>query len=85
MGKFSVYIETSIISYLAAKPSRNLLTAACQQITAEWWEDKRNEYNLFTSELVVAEAKTGDQDAAAKRLKLLRGISELKITDDVVR
>ncbi len=83
MEKFSVYIETSIISYLAAKPSRDLLTAACQQITAEWWEDKRNEYNLFTSELVVAEAKTGDQDAAAKRLKLLRGVSELKITDDV--
>lgn len=83
MKKFSVYIETSIISYLAAKPSRDLLTAACQQITLEWWEDKRNEYNLFTSELVVAEAKIGDQDAAAKRLKLLRGVSELKITDDV--
>jgi len=43
MKKFSVYIETSIVSYLAAKPSRDLLTAACQQITSEWWENKRNE------------------------------------------
>ena len=83
MKKFSIYIETSIISYLAAKPSRDLLTAACQQITAEWWENKRSEYNLFTSELVVAEARAGDPDAAAKRLKLLRGVSELKITDDI--
>ncbi len=83
MEKFSVYIETSIVSYLAAKPSRDLLVAACQQITAQWWEDKRNEYDLFTSELVVAEARAGDPDAAAKRLELLRGVSELKITDDV--
>jgi len=60
-----------------------LLTAACQQITAEWWEDKRNTYDLFTSELVVAESRAGDQDIVAKRLRLLQGISELKITDDV--
>lgn len=83
MKKFSVYIETSIVSYLAAKPSRDLLTAACQQITAQWWEDKRKEYDLFTSELVIAEARAGDPDVAAKRLKLLREVSELKITDIV--
>jgi len=83
MKKFSVYIETSIVSYLAAKPSRDLLTAACQQITSEWWENKRNEYDLFTSELVVAEASAGDPNVAAKRLKLLQEVSELKITDDV--
>ena len=83
MKKFSVYIETSIVSYLAAKPSRDLLIAACQQITSEWWENKRNEYDLFTSELVVAEASAGDPNVAAKRLKLLQEVSELKITDDV--
>ncbi|MBF0103436.1 MAG: type II toxin-antitoxin system VapC family toxin [Desulfobacterales bacterium] len=85
MEKFSVYIETSIVSYLAAKPSRDLLIAGCQQITAQWWEDRRKQYDLFTSELVVAEAKAGNPDAAAKRLKLLREISELKITDDIRR
>ncbi len=83
MERLSVYIETSIISYLAAKTSRDLFTAACQQITTEWWEDKRNIYDLFISELVIAEAKAGDQDVAAKRLRLLRGIPELKITDGV--
>ena len=55
-----IYIETSIISYLATKPSRDLFIAACQQITTQWWEDKRNEYALFTSELVVAEAKADE-------------------------
>ncbi|MBI4726385.1 type II toxin-antitoxin system VapC family toxin [candidate division TA06 bacterium] len=83
MEKISVYIETSIISYLAAKPSRDLLTAGCQQITAQWWKNKRNEYDLFISELVIAEARAGLPDEAAKRLELLRGISELKITGDV--
>jgi hypothetical protein len=83
MEKLSIYIETSIISYLAAKLSRDLLTAACQQITTEWWENKLNDYDLFTSELVIAEAKAGNPDASAKRLNLLRGISELKITGEV--
>ena len=71
MDKSSVYLETSILSYLAARPSRELLTAACQQVTAEWWESKRRGYDLFTSELVIAEAKSGDAQAAQSRLKLL--------------
>lgn len=85
MAKPSVYIETSIVSYLAARPSANLLTAACQQITTEWWEGQRHLYDLFTSELVIAEAKAGDVDAVGRRLDLLRGIAELTISDDVRR
>jgi len=83
MGKRSVYVETSIISYIAARPNRNLVTAACQQVTTEWWEDRRLLYDLFTSELVIAEARAGDPAVAAKRLELLRGVSELTISDDV--
>lgn len=85
MGKPSIYIETSIVSYLAARQSRDLVTAACQRVTAEWWEDRRPEYDLFTSELVIAEARAGDPETAAKRLELLRGIPELAITDNVKR
>jgi predicted nucleic acid-binding protein len=81
--KASVYIETSILSFLASRPSRDLIAAACQQMTAEWWEMRRHQYELFTSELVIAEAKAGDQDAAIKRLELLRGIPELSVTDGV--
>ncbi len=81
----TVYIETSIVSYLVARPTANLLSAACQQVTAQWWEGKRHLYDLFTCELVIAEAKAGDAEAAAKRLELLRGIPELTISDDVKR
>lgn len=85
MAKPTVYIETSIISYLVAHPSANFLTAACQQVTAEWWEGKRHLYDLFTSELVIAEAKAGDADAVGRRLDLLRGVPELRISDSVKR
>lgn len=85
MAKPSVYIETSVLSYLVARPTSNLLSAACQQVTSEWWDRKRHLYDLFTSELVVAEAKAGDAEAAARRLELLRGVLELRISDDVKR
>ena len=83
MAKPSVYIETSIVGYLVARPSANLLTAACHQVTADWWEGKRHLYDLFTSELVIAEAKAGDVDAVGRRLELLRGVPELTISDEV--
>jgi hypothetical protein len=81
--KRSCYIETSVISYLAALPSSNLVTAACQQITVQWWEFSRDLYKLFTSELVTNEVRRGDPVVAKKRLDYLRGISELRITNDV--
>jgi hypothetical protein len=45
----TVYIETSIVSYMASKPSRDLLIAACQQATQTWWNDYRHHYNLYMS------------------------------------
>ena len=83
MGK-RVYIETSLVSYLAAKPSRGLLTAAWQQLTHDWWDSHRSRFDLFTSELVLAEASKGHSDAAQRRLERLRGIPSLAITDRVV-
>ena len=79
----TVYIETSIVSYLASRPSHDLLTAACQQATRDWWEEHRSGYELFTSQLVVAEAGAGDPEAAKKRLDLLEGIPELRIGNEV--
>ncbi|HOE12376.1 MAG TPA: hypothetical protein PLQ35_16020 [bacterium] len=69
MNRSCIYVETSIISYLSAKPSRDLPTAACQQVTSEWWENNRHKYDLYISELVIAEIKSGDPDAAARRLQ----------------
>jgi hypothetical protein len=54
--KETVYLETTVISYLAAQPSRDLIVAACQEITRTWWQDRRHKFDLFISERVIAEA-----------------------------
>jgi hypothetical protein len=51
-----VYVETTIVSYLTARLSRDLVTAAHQQITQQWWKDRRNAFELFASQAVVNEA-----------------------------
>jgi hypothetical protein len=81
MSKPSVYIETSIISYLTARPSPSLVAAAWQQITADWWENRRAAFDLFTSEVVILEARSGDSEAVARRLGVLADITELLLTD----
>ena len=78
----SVYIETSVPSYLTARPSRDLRIAAWQQITAQWWDEERKKYKLFVSELVRVEAAAGDPHAAQRRLSALDEISELYLTNE---
>jgi hypothetical protein len=78
----SVYIETSIVSYLTSRPSRDLRAAAWQEVTAQWWAQERPKYELFASELVIVEASAGDEAAAASRLEMLKEISELPVDDE---
>jgi len=80
--KKTVYIETSIPSYLTARPSRDVRASAWQEITCQWWEADRSIYELFTSELVVVEASGGDPSAASRRLGILAGIPELPIDEE---
>jgi len=81
--KPKVYLETSVISYLAARLSRDLIVAGHQQITQEWW-DSRQEWDLSISALVVSEAGTGDTDAAARRLALLEGLPLLRLNETAI-
>ena len=83
--KPTVYIETSIVSYYAARPSRDLVTAGRQQITIEWWEHQLTELDPFVSTLVLREAAGGDPVASAKRLDALTGIPILELTDEALR
>jgi predicted nucleic acid-binding protein len=69
--KKKVYIETSVISYLTSKMSRDLIIAAHQQITQDWWENYRSEFDLYVSELVISEASAGNAKAVKKRLQIL--------------
>ncbi len=72
-----VYLETTIFSYLAARLSRDLIVAAHQQLTEEWWTTRRDGFELFASELVYREAAAGDQAVAKKRLGLIEPVSLL--------
>ncbi len=75
-----VYIETSVISYLTARPSRDVLTAARQTWTLDWWEVAADHWAMAVSELVVGEAARGDAAAAARRLDVLRGLDVLAVS-----
>ncbi len=82
--KPAVYLETSLISYLTALPSRDLIIAANQQITQEWWQNERTNYELYASQLVIREASKGDHEAVSRRLDALADVQLLAITDEAV-
>ena len=80
----SVYIETSVIGYLAMRPSAHLVTAANQQVTREFWDDHRSRFDLFVSLAVVDECLAGDAEAAAERDLFLRDIPILGMNDSIL-
>ena len=79
----SVYLETTIPSYLAARPSRDLIVAARQQITWDWWRTDRDHYDLFISDTVLGEICEGDPEAAAQRRQLVEGLRVLQETGEL--
>ena len=79
----TTYLETSVISYLVARPSRDLVTLASQQITQQWWNAYRAEYELYISEEVVRECREGDQSEVAKRIAILRTIPVIPLTLEI--
>ena len=81
MPRKTVYIETSVVSYLTARPTADLLAAAWQKITVDWWETRRNRFALHTSDVAIEEAGRGDPEARGRRLAALSGIPILPITE----
>ena len=84
MDRQSVYIETSIVSYLASRPSRDVIVLAQQQLTADWWHSRRHHYQLFVSTVVVTESLRGDVGAAKRRAVMLNGIAILEVDDSAM-
>lgn len=80
--KKPLYVETTVISYLAARPSADLVVAGHQLITRRWWDAHRPDFELFVSEAVIEECSAGDPEAAARRLELLADIPVLVPTND---
>ena len=74
----SVYIETTFLSYLVARPSRDLIVAAHQQITNEWWSQHRSQFECYVSQVVIDEASAGDPEEVSKRLGILADLLVLE-------
>jgi len=82
--KSRVYIETTVISYLAARQTRDLVVAARQELTWEWWRECRSDFDLYISQNVLREAGAGDPDAAERRLEIADGLPRLESKPDVL-
>ncbi len=83
--KPGVYLETSVISYLVGRLSRDVVVLGNQELTREWWADRRADYELFVSEVVVGEAAIGDADLARQRVKLCDDLQLLAVSDEAER
>lgn len=83
MERLSVYVETSVVSYLTARPGRDVVVAGRQVSTRLWWEQAQREQQLVTSDEVLRESAHGDPEAARARLAVLASLPCLNINDDV--
>lgn len=83
--KPTIYLETTIPSFLTARPSSNLVVAGKQEVTRQWWERRKEKYQLFLSQYVLDEASSGNTDASKKRMEVLEGIDLLSVDEEVIR
>jgi hypothetical protein len=81
--KEKLYLETTVPSYLAARPSRDLIIAGHQQITLDWWTNRRSSFDIYISQFVIDEASLGDPVVSKNRVDLLENFEQLEINDDV--
>src|SRR6185295_1960959 len=82
--KASLYMETTIVSYLVARPSRDVVMAGHQAATREWWAKQRKKFEIFVSRLVWDEASSGDSSAVQRRLRILKPLRWLQVKRDAV-
>ncbi len=80
----TVYIETSILGYLTARPSRDLVVAANIETTREWWETRRDYFQLYSSQAVVKEISQGDAQIASQRLEIIRNFALIDLNQSVI-
>jgi predicted nucleic acid-binding protein len=78
----STYLDSNVVSYLTARPSRDVIGLAHQQITQDWWDRHRHGFDLHVSELVIFEIARGNRAAAQSRLELVRDLPILRITPE---
>src|SRR3990172_6647318 len=78
----SVYLETTFISYLVSRPSRDLLVAAHQQITNDWWLNRRQNFECYVSQVVIDEVSAGESEESRKRMEIISAFPVLEVTEE---
>lgn len=79
----TLYIETSILGYLTARSTKNLILAANIEVTKDWWEYRRSAFKMYISQAVLNEVAQGDTEIAVQRMELLRGVPLLELNQAV--
>lgn len=79
----TVYIETSIVGYLTARSTKNLILAANIEVTKDWWDSRRSSFSLYVSQVVLDEVMLGDAEIATKRLEVLQNLPLLELNQAV--
>lgn len=80
----TVYVETSILGYLTARSTKNLILAANIEVTREWWESRSSAFTLYISQVVLDEAARGDAEIALKRLEIVNGLPLVDLNQSVL-
>ena len=83
MAKKRIYVETSVLSYLTARPARDEFKRACQQRTALWW-GRRSHWECFLTPIVLVEIGQGDPEAAARRLEKANLLTKLPVLPEAL-
>ena len=83
LNKPTLYLKTTVPSYLAARLSRDIVVQAHQQITWDWWNSCRGDYEIYISEIVLKEIAGGDQKAAERRYEFVKDLEILDISENV--
>jgi hypothetical protein len=81
----TLYLETTIPSYYTARPVRDVIVLAHQEITRTWWEQRLPVFDVYISPVVLEEARQGDPVAAQKRLEVLASFPVLEATSAIER
>ena len=79
-----IYIETSVISYLTSRPSRDFTSVTRQEFTRQWWDLCHSAFDPVISTLVMREVSRGDANAAKKRIEACAGLECLRVTDEAI-
>ena len=82
--KSTVYIESTIPSYYVARPGRDIISLAHQEITRIWWEEHREKYDIYISQLVLEECSRGDKNISEKRVNLIKDIPVIIFNNDII-